>query len=244
MIKADPGEELGRIYGKGYDRYQGQVIFEDGLAQRDNEEDMLGNVFPDWRAGLINSIRYKKFRLSFQFDYQHGGKAYSITHFLMNYTGKSDKTVLGRESGAPFESGSEYDMASGQWIQNTEGRFGVIGDGVMWDEEKGEYVKNTVSAGAPYYYNSMYERDQIEGNVHETTFLKLRDVRIEYQLPAIWAFKGGSLALFGNELFVWTDFPAYDPELFVADNGALTPGLDGVGSPSTRSFGVDLKLTF
>ncbi|MDN5214838.1 SusC/RagA family TonB-linked outer membrane protein [Fulvivirgaceae bacterium BMA12] len=244
LIKADPGEELGRIYGKGYDRHEGQIIFKDGLAQRDNEEDFLGNVFPDWRAGLINSVRYKNFSLSFQFDYQRGGKAYSITHFLMNYTGKSDKTVLGRESGAPFESGAEYDVASGQWLQNSEDRFGVIGNGVMWDEESGQYVKNTVSAGAPYYYNSMYERDQIEGNVHETTFLKLRDVRIEYRLPPIWAFKGGSLALFGNELFVWTDFPAYDPELFVADDGALTPGLDGVGSPSTRTFGVDLKLTF
>ncbi|TRX59140.1 SusC/RagA family TonB-linked outer membrane protein [Fulvivirga sp. M361] len=244
LIKAEPGEQLGRIYGKGYDKHEGQIIFKDGLAQRDNDEDYLGNVFPDWRAGIINSIRYKNFRLSFQFDYQHGGNAYSITHFLMNYTGKSDKTVLGRESGAPFESGAEYDMAAQQWIQNADGRFGVIGDGLMWDEDAGGYVKNTVSAGAPYYYNSMYERDQIEGNVHETTFLKLRDLRLEYQIPALWMFKGGTFAVFGNELFIWTDFPSYDPELAVANNGSLTPGLEAVGSPSTRTFGVDIKLTF
>ena len=244
LVKAEPGQELGGIYGKGYDKHNGQIIFNEGLAQRDNDEDYLGSVFPDWRGGIINTLRYRNFSLSFQFDYQHGGNAYSITHFLMNYTGKAEKTVYGRESGAPFPSGSEYDMATGQWIQNDEGRFGVIGDGVMLDEESGEYVPNTVSAGAPYYYNSMYERDQIEGNVHETTFLKLRNVRIAYNLPAFWGLSGGQIALFGNELFIWTDFPSYDPELSVVNNGALTPGLESTGSPSTRMIGVDLRVTF
>ncbi len=244
IVKAQPGEQMGRIYGKGYDKYKGQIIFNDGLAQRDNEEDYLGNVFPDWRAGLINSLHYKNLSLSFQFDYQHGGNAYSITHFLMSYTGKAQKTVYGRESGAPYQSGSEYDMASGTWIQNEEGRFGVIGDGVMLDEESGEYVPNTVSAGAPYYYNSMYERDQIEGNVYKTAFLKLRNLRIAYNLPAFWKFKSAQVALYGNELFVWTNFPAYDPEQSVVNNGKLTPGLEAVGSPSTRTIGLDLQLTF
>ncbi len=244
LVKAEPGEQMGRIYGKGYDMHDGKIIYKDGLAQRDNEEDYLGNVFPEWRAGLINTLRYKNFNLSFQFDYQHGGNAYSITHFLMNYTGKSEKTIYGRESGAPFESGAEYDKASQKWIQNTDGRFGVIGDGVMLVEETGEYIPNTVSAPAPYYYNAMYERDQIEGNIHETTFLKLRNFRLGYNLPARWGLKGAQIGIFGNELFVWTNFPSYDPEQSVVNNGALTPGLEAMGSPSTRSIGLDLKVTF
>ena len=244
LVKAQPGEQMGRIYGKGYDKYEGQIIFNEGLAQRDNDEDYLGNVFPDWRAGIINNLRYKNFRLSFQFDYQYGGNAYSITHFLMNYTGKGEKTVYGRESGAPYPSGAEYDMASGIWIQNGEGRFGVIGDGVMLDEESGEYVPNTVSAEAPYYYNSMYERDQIEGNVHKTTFLKLRILRLAYDLPSLWGLTGAQVALYGNELFIWTKFPSYDPEQSVVNNGTLTPGLEAVGSPSTRTIGIDLNITF
>ncbi len=244
LVKAQPGEQMGRIYGKGYDKHQGHIIFNEGLAQRDNDEDYLGNVFPDWRAGIINNLRYKNFNLTFQFDYQRGGNAYSITHFLMNYTGKGEKTVYGRESGAPYPSGSEYDMASGTWTQNEEGRFGVIGDGVMLDEESGEYVPNTVSAGAPYYYNSMYERDQIEANVHKTTFLKLRNLRLAYNLPAFWGLEGAQVALFGNELFLWTNFPSYDPEQSVVNNGTLTPGLEAVGSPSTRTIGIDLNITF
>ncbi len=244
LVKAEPGEQMGKIYGKGYDKHNNQIIFNDGLAQRDNEEDYLGNVFPDWRAGLINSIRYKNLSLSFQFDYQHGGNAYSITHFLMNYTGKSNKTIYGRESGAPYESGSEYDMAAGQWIQNDDGRFGVIGDGVMLNEETGDYVKNTVSAPAPYFYNSMYERDQIEANVHKTTFLKLRNVRLSYNLPPVWGLKGAQISVYGNELFIWTKFPSYDPEQSVVNNGALTPGLEAVGSPSMRTIGIDLNVTF
>lgn len=244
LVKAEPGEQMGRIYGKGYDKHNGQIIFNDGLAQRDNEEDYLGNVFPEWRAGIINSVRYKKFNLSFQFDYQHGGNAYSITHFLMNYTGKGEKTIYGRQSGAPYDTGAEYDMASGTWIQNQEGRFGVIGDGVMMAEGTEEYVPNTVSAPAPYFYNSMYERDQIEGNVHETTFLKLRNLRLAYNLPSIWGLKGGQIALYGNELFLWTNFPSYDPEQSVVNNGALTPGLEAMGSPSTRTIGIDFKFTF
>ncbi|PWJ60602.1 TonB-linked SusC/RagA family outer membrane protein [Dyadobacter jejuensis] len=244
LVKAEPGEQLGRIYGKGYDRQNGQIVFKDGLAQRDNNEDFLGNVFPDWKAGLVNNLRYKNLNLSFQFDYTHGGNAYSITHFLMNYTGKSTKTVYGRESGAPYPSGAEYDMASGSWLQNQDGRFGVIGDGVMLDEESGQYVKNNVSAPAPYYYNAMYERDQIEGNVFKTTSLKLRNVRVSYNLPSIWGLKGAQIGVYGNELFLWTKFPSYDPELSVVNNGALTPGLEAVGSPSMRTIGIDLNINF
>ncbi|WP_339925946.1 SusC/RagA family TonB-linked outer membrane protein [uncultured Cyclobacterium sp.] len=244
LVKADPGDQMGQIYGQGYDKHNGEIIFKDGLAQRDNEEDLLGNVFPEWRAGIVNNLRYKNFNLSFQFDYQHGGNAYSITHFLLNYTGKSEKTIYGRESGAPYPSGSEYDMVSQSWIQNSDGRFGVIGDGVMLDEETGEYVTNTASAPAPYFYNSMYERDQIEGNIYETTFLKLRNFRLGYSVPAIWGLKGAQVGVFGNDLFIWTQFPSYDPEQSVVNNGALTPGLEAMGSPSTRTIGLDLKLTF
>ncbi|WP_025764905.1 SusC/RagA family TonB-linked outer membrane protein [Dyadobacter tibetensis] len=244
LVKAEPGEQLGRIYGKGYDRHEGQIIFKDGLAQRDNEEDYLGNVFPDWRAGLVNNLRYKNLSLSFQFDYTHGGNAYSITHFLMNYTGKSEKTIYGRQSGAPFPSGAEYDMASGSWVQNQDGRFGVIGDGVMLDKESGQYVPNRSSAPAPYYYNAMYERDQIEGNIHKTTSLKLRNLRIAYNIPSFWGMKGAQVGVYGNELFIWTKFPSYDPELSVVNNGALTPGLEAVGSPSMRTIGIDLNINF
>lgn len=243
LVKAEPGEQMGRIYGKGYDKHNGHIVFKDGLAQRDNNEDYLGNVFPDWKAGLINNLRYKNLNLSFQFDYSHGGKAYSMTHFLMNYTGKSDKTVNGRESGAPYLSGSEYNMASGKWLQNNDGRFGVIGDGVMLNGD-GEYVPNTASAAAPYYYNAMYERDQIEGNVYKTTYLKLRNLRIAYTLPTFWGLKGAQVAVYGNELFIWTKFPSYDPELSVVNNGSLTPGLEATGSPSTRSIGIDLNINF
>src|SRR5690606_28414313 len=53
------------LYGTKYVRDdQGNQVFENGVPVRTTTTEYLGNVAPDWRAGLTNTIRYKDFRFS------------------------------------------------------------------------------------------------------------------------------------------------------------------------------------
>jgi len=224
-IEARPGEPLGNIYGLGYARdNDGNIIFKDGLAEKTDERILLGNIFPDFRGGIHNEFRYKNVTLGFQFDYQVGGQAYSLTHSVLSYTGRHVNTLEGR------------------------GEEGIIGQGVRLDEATGQYVPNDEAVGAAYYYNSMYERDQVEGNIFDTSYLKLRELRVQYTLPSRWLNKSylsrASVSFLANNLFIWTDFPGYDPEAATLSDGAITPGVETGGFPSTRSYGVSVNLTF
>lgn len=224
-IEAQPGDPLGNIYGLGYARDDfGNIIFKDGLAEKTDERILLGNIFPDFRGGIHNEFRYKNVTLGFQFDYQVGGQAYSLTHSVLAYTGRHVNTLEGR----------------------TE--EGIVGVGVRFDEESRSFVPNDEAVGAAYYYNSMYERDQVEGNIFDTSYLKFRELRIQYNLPSRWmqstALSRASVSFLANNLFIWTNFPGYDPEAATLSDGAITPGVETGGFPSTRSYGVSVNLTF
>src|SRR5690606_40665359 len=38
---------------------------------------VIGDVNPDWKGGISNNFRYKRFNLSFLIDMQHGGDIFS-----------------------------------------------------------------------------------------------------------------------------------------------------------------------
>ncbi|HTL10658.1 MAG TPA: TonB-dependent receptor, partial [Chitinophagaceae bacterium] len=224
-IEARVGGKLGDIYGKGFQRSpEGRIIYNStGLpATLDPVTRKWGNAFADWKAGLNNEFIFKHFRLSVLFDYQHGGSIYSQTNHKNNTLGKTKITLPGRETG-------------------------IVGDGVVLDAS-GKYVPNTVNVSAISYYETYYAIGNAETNIFDATYLKLREARLEFNLPKKWFTKIGimqsSLALYGRELFNITNFPGYDPEGGNLNNGQLTPGVELTQFPSTRTIGVNLTLKF
>lgn len=53
-----------------------------------------------------------------------------------------------------------------------------------------------------------------------------------------------SIAFFGRDLFMWTDFPMYDPETAALNGATIMPGVEMGQMPSTRTFGVNLRANF
>jgi TonB-linked SusC/RagA family outer membrane protein len=224
-IEARVGGKLGDIYGKGFQRSpDGRIIYNStGLpATLDPVTKKWGNAFADWKAGLNNEFVFKNFRVSVLLDYQHGGSIYSQTNHKNNTLGKTRITLPGRETG-------------------------IVGDGVVLDAS-GKYVPNTVNVSAISYYETYYAIGNAETNIFDATYLKLREARLEFNLPKRWLSKIGviqsSLALYGRELFNITNFPGYDPEGGNLNSGQLTPGVELTQFPSTRTIGVNLTLKF
>lgn len=225
-IEARVGGRMGDMYGKGFQRSpEGAIIYSSvGLpATLDPTTKKWGNAFADWKAGLMNEFTFKNFRISILLDGQKGGSMYSQTNHKNNTLGKTKVTLPGRDEG-------------------------IVGDGVVWNSLTQKYERNTVKVAASSYYDNYYQISNAETNIFDASYLKLREARIEFNLPQNLLAKAGirqtSIAVYGRDLFNITSFPGFDPEGGNLNSGTLTPGVELTQFPSTRTMGVNLTFKF
>ncbi len=225
-IIATVGGSTGDLWGYGLVRNdQGQVIYDakTGLPVRPADKVKIGNAYADWRGGFHNEFRYKNFTLSALIDGQYGGIVYSQTHHKMSEQGKLEHTLRGRETGK------------------------IVGEGVIQNAD-GSFSPNTKEVAINTYYGDYYRRANVETNSFDASYLKLREVRFEYALPkslvSKWKMNNASIAFFGRDLFMITDFPMYDPETAALNGATIMPGVEMGQMPSTKTFGMNLKVNF
>ena len=148
---------------------------------------------------------------------------YSQTHHKMAQQGKLTKTLAGREEGF------------------------IVGEGVV-AAAGGTYVPNTKQVAPAAFYGDYYRRANVESNTFDASFIKLREVRLEYGIPAKLSKKlklnNASLALYGRNLAIISDFPMFDPETATLNGSTILPGVEMGQMPSTRTFGMNLTVKF
>ncbi|SEH38010.1 SusC/RagA family TonB-linked outer membrane protein [Chryseobacterium culicis] len=227
FYKMEVGGSLGDMYGfKLLRTPDGRVIYGDnGLPGRPADIEKVGNAFPKWRAGLQNDFRIKNFTISFSFDGQYGGIAYSQSHHKMSEQGKLKSTLPGRDNPGGM----------------------IVGEGVIQNPD-GSYSTNTKGVTVSSYYADYYRRANVETNSFSTDFIKLRDARIAYSFPKETIQSLGlddlTIAIFGKNLWMWTRFPMFDPEVATLDNTTITPGVEMGQLPTARTVGFQLNLKF
>lgn len=225
-LLATVGGSTGDIYGYGFDYSpDGKIIYnKDGLPVQPANIKYIGRAFADWKGGFLNEFSYKNFRLSVLFDGQYGGLIYSQTHHKMSEQGKLKSTLPGREEGF------------------------IIGDGVVRNAD-GTYSPNETKVIPAAFYAEYYRRANIESNSFDASFLKLRETRLDFTLPAALlartkALTGATIGIYGRDLAMWTKFPMFDPETAALNGGTIMPGVEIGQLPSTRTMGVNLTLKF
>ncbi|MDJ1499094.1 SusC/RagA family TonB-linked outer membrane protein [Xanthocytophaga agilis] len=225
-IIARKGGTTGDIYGFGFMRSpDGQIIYtKDGLPARPVEIQYIGNAYADWKGGIQNTLTFKNFRFSVLVDGQYGGIVYSQTHHKMTEQGKLKHTLRGREEGY------------------------IIGEGVV-DNGDGTYTANTKKVTVGDYYADYYRRANVESNSFDASYIKLREARLEYSLPKVLLqrsriFEQASIAFYGRDLLMITNFPMFDPETAALNGATILPGIEMGQMPSTRTYGMNLTLKF
>ena len=99
------------------------------------------------------------------------------------------------------------------------------------------------------FYTIVGGRDGVtEYYVSDATNIRLRELSIGYSLPARWltnvpVVKGADISFIGRNLFFIMNNAPYDPDGALSVGNSLQ-GVDAFGTPSTRSFGFNIKLTF
>lgn len=223
-IEAHIGGSLGDLYGLGYERApDGQIIYNNGYPLMTQTIKYIGNTAPEWKGSIGSEFKYKQFSFNFLFDGQFGAVGYSLTHSVLAEEGKLKETIPGRYNG-------------------------IIGDGVILSPD-GKYIQNNVVAtNISAYYSAHFTRDNIESNTFSTDYIKLREVRLDYTLTPNMVKKlklqRATIGVYGRDLFMFTNWPAYDPEFGTLNNGDINAGFEIGQFPATRSYGVNLTVGF
>ena len=266
-LEARVGEPLGQLVGLDFERvesgqYAGQIVHENGLPVVNTSEKVSAGTYqPDFTFGWGNTVNYQNFSLSIQFDGRVGGKIFSRTHTMLAsggaITNEDDERLgsilVGRVELSPLNydsNGNPPRDSDGNIIWGdpiNDGSF--IGPGVKSDGNGG-YVANDVEvATRDYvyrYYNNIFNRDVITTGAYENTWVKLRELRLSYNLPGELTDNLGitnaSVSLVGRNLLLFTDVPSIDPETFSIRNGRIVQGLESTQIPSTRSFGLTVNI--
>lgn len=217
------GQQYGQLRGTDfvYDDQGNKVVDANGFYEK-SEVKNLGSIIPDYNMGIRNTFTYKGVALSALIDIQKGGKFFSTSHMWGMYSGMLEETAA-----------------------NGVRENGVVADGVMWDEGTKSYVKNTTEVSAYDYYKAYYNGVDSQ-NVFDADYIKLREVTLSYTFPKKWAgpFANVTVSAFGRNLATWgLDKKGFDPEMASYGSGNIQ-GIEGGSLPSTRTYGMNLKLQF
>ena len=225
QVIAQVGGSMGDIYGRSFVRSpDGQIVFDGttGNAIASTDVVHLGNTMPKFKFSFGTGFSYKQFSTNVLFDAQLGAVAHSLTFSRMAALGKLNITLPGRYNG-------------------------VIGNGVVQNAD-GTYRKNDVIAtNFETYYTSLYGSDQAEGSVFSTDFLKFREANITFTfgkrfLKRTEVFNKLTVGVYGRDLFIWSPWPAFDPEFGTMSGTDIVQGFETGQLPSTRTFGVRLVV--
>ena len=199
----------------------------DGIVN-DDDRTVIGNANPDFYGGITNNFSYKGFDLSVFFSFSYGAEVLNATKLSNTKTGNQNKNVLALAS------------SSNRWMT-------VDSDGnAITDPE----TLSAINAGKTVAFLG----DQQQGDyfvhswaVEDASYLRLSNLTFGYTFPRIWTQKMSisKLRLYftGSNLFVWTPYTGFDPEVSTMGNN-LTPGVDFGAYPRNRSFVFGMNITF
>jgi TonB-linked SusC/RagA family outer membrane protein len=247
QLFGDPASAI--IIGEPYGVFYGNVVMRDdndnilidqsdGLMIVDPEKDTYGSPYPDFQVGLSNTLSFRGITLSALIDYRHGGKIFS----------NSVTSLLGRGVTKDTEDRERTVIIPG-----------VYGDPNTYEpllDASGNTIVNQTQISVNDLYfssgNSCFAINSAgEMQVYDATVLRLREVSLGYDLPVSvlqnTPIKGLNISFTARNVWFYApnipEYTNFDPE--VSTYGATNvQGVEYSGAPSTKRYGVNLRITF
>jgi TonB-linked SusC/RagA family outer membrane protein len=182
----------------------------------ENDRKIIGNPQPKHIGGIFNEFTYK------QFDLQ----------VLLNWA--FDFDILNANKA---EFGSVF-------LSNRNG-FASLND--IWtptntDTNIGGVRYNGVNLNAPFGYKLDTR------HVDDGSYMRLKTVSIGYnfseKILEKLRLQKMRLSLSAQNLYTWTNYTGYDPDVSVGRFGALTPALDFSAYPQSATISAGVEITF
>jgi|WetSurMetagenome_2_1015567.scaffolds.fasta_scaffold00284_18 TonB-linked SusC/RagA family outer membrane protein len=231
---ATVGQPYGVLRGNDFVYTNGKrTVDADGYyLYSDATDAIIGNIQPDWNAGITSVFTYKGFALSALFDISHGGDVYSVDMKYGQATGLFKETAGLNAKGKPIRDAVED--GGGMIYPNTVYANGSKNTSYIW--------------AGDWYSGWNYDYCPTKNSVYDASYVKLREVSFGYSLPAKMLAKTpiakATISLVGRNLWlIHKNMPYYDPEQAMLSAGNVQGIADGA-YPSTRTFGFNISLGF
>ncbi len=227
-IRHVEGEEFGVIYGNMYNRdAQGRLLLNaSGLPTPTSGVFKIGNPNPKFTLGLSNTFSYKGFALDVLVDIRGKGDIYSRNLADLRRNG----VVIETADRPRVDKDNETILKNYQF------------DGV---DANGNAVNIPITAEQYWGNNGKYVA--AEGFIVNTQWVRVREANLYYRLPKRLTdktpFGNIEFGIFGRNLFLWTKgYPHLDPEQNALGTSNFQ-GLEFNANASTRTMGVNLRIT-
>ena len=201
----------------------------DGLDRK-----VIGNANPKNTGGFNLTAQYKQFDLSAFFNWVYGNDIYNANKIAAS---QNYRTTYGNMLNT----------------MNYSNRYKYINDAgkVVTDLEQLRTLNQNANIWSPYSFGSATPVFH-SWAVEDGSFLRLNNLTVGYTVPLQLSKKIGMTQLrfyaTGSNLFVWTNYSGYDPEVSStitnSSYNALTPGVDYSAYPKSRSVTVGVNVTF
>ncbi len=266
--RAVTGYPMGVLYGSRWERWDrdttvtvlgkpvqfkaGQIkLNANGFPVMAATYGVLGDPNPDWRAGVINTLRYGRFTLNVVVDISKGGKIWNGTKGALYYFGTHGdqnwwttisaeeantlKNYLGR---TPNEMISLYPTRN-TYKRNPDGS--VSFRGYVTDFGGGKVIVDEYYfwSGPGSGFTGPAEQFMEDGG-----FVKLREVSVTYNIPLRrFGLESIDLGLILRNFKIWTKYTGIDPEtnLTGPTNGQ---GLDYFNNPPMKSIVFTISINY
>ncbi len=199
---------------------------EDNVVNEKDRE-IIGNANPLHTGGFTINGRVHGFDISAAFNWSYGNDVYNANK--IEYTSSSKYTYRNMIT----------EMAEGKRWTN------LNADGTICNDptQLAEMNRNT-TMWSPYMQKFVFS----DWAVEDGSFLRLNTLTVGYTLPKALLSKANiqNLRFYvsGYNLFCWTNYSGFDPEVSTRRKTALTPGVDYSAYPKSRSFNVGVNLSF
>ena len=199
----------------------------DGVINNEDET-FIGNPLPKFTYGIGNTFSYKGFDLTVFFSGSYGND-------VINYNRRFLENV--RANNNLLTTATDY------------AKLGVIDASLPADDYRNLYVINTdsrlprVSASSTNVNNRMSDL-----YIEDGSYIRLQNVSLSYTLPKHIVKKAylENVKVYMNlqNVYTWTKYDGYDPEVGAMYGDALMTGLDYGRYPSPRIYTFGLNISF
>lgn len=177
---------------------------------------VIGNPYPKHFGGLENSFKYKNFDVRFLLQWSYDFDIFNANRTVFGVAQVNqgfNRLALVADAWSPFNSDSDVN------VSYSDGIAGFNPSGNKFDSRA----------------------------VEDGSYIKLKTVAIGYSLPkrALEKIKLKTLrfTLSGQNIFTWTDYSGYDPDVSVSGN-PLIRNLDFSAYPQSTTISVGVTTTF
>ena len=192
-----------------------------------DDRQIIGNTNPKHTGGLNLSAVYKNLDISLFFNWVYGNDVYNANKIQFTTQWKKDY----------------YNMLS---VMSSANRFRYMDDAgnKITDMEQLRTLNENATIWSPAMKIPVLHSWAIE----DGSFLRLNNITIGYTLPTKWTkrvlINRCRVYCTVNNVFVWTKYSGFDPEVSTCLSTPLTPGVDFSSYPKARTFTLGANITF